>query len=337
MSDLAPGSSALVREFVPGIHSQKNDRPPLITVVVPTWYSEEDVIDFLESVSRQTYPKESLELVVIDNGSKDSSAEKVAEWFAAQKNNGWHKLQLIALPTNQGIAKAYNLGYQNCSPESYGILRGEADVLLEPDVIEKLCRTLQDDATIGVAGARGLMYGTSPVQLDHAAGYMNWWNGRLLRVDPANLVDCDSVLGPTFLTRRSCIDKMHFFFPADRFLASELEFCTRVKRGGYRVICEPAAVSHHKSGKSTRNLNVERFGYIGQRETVLFHLKYNPFPQKILCLGWNAAWTLKEALKGQTMLLLGLRDGIRWWLKGTPPQLPDSEKNMQVEDWLARP
>ena len=80
------------------------------------------------------------------------------------------------------------------------------------------------------AGARGLLYGTVPPQLDHAAGYMNWWNGRLRRVDPPDLVDCDSVLGPTFLTRRSCIDQMRFFFPADRFLASELEFCTRVKR-----------------------------------------------------------------------------------------------------------
>jgi GT2 family glycosyltransferase len=316
---------------------QSHPESPLVTVIVPTWNSETDVIDFLESVSRQTYPKESIELVAIDNGSKDRSVEVISEWFRTQRTPGWHRLQLIELPTNQGIAKAYNLGYKSCSPQSYAILRGEADVLLEPEVIEILCRALREEASIGVAGARGLLYGTNPAQLDHAAGYMNWWNGRLRRVDPPKLVDCDSVLGPTFLIRRTCINEMRFFFPEDRFLASELEFCTRIKRSGYRVVCEPAAVSHHKSGMSTRHLNSGRFGYIGQRETVLFHLKYNPYPQKIMCLAWNVAWSLKQAIKGQKMLILGVRDGIRWWLWDIPPQLPGSAHDMPVEDWLAQP
>ena len=164
--------------------STENLKFPLVTVVVPTWNSETDIVEFLESVSRQSYPRESIEIIVIDNGSTDRSAEVVSDWFETQKESGWHRLQLIASPTNEGIARAYNLGYQNCSGDAYAILRGEADVLLEPEVIEILCRALQDEATIGVAGARGLLYGTVPAQLDHAAGYMNWWNGELRSVDP---------------------------------------------------------------------------------------------------------------------------------------------------------
>ena len=340
ISDLTPGSGSPAQELIPRL-STKGSSPdthqfPLITVVVPTWNSQNDIIDFLESVSRQTYPKGSVEIVVIDNGSTDRSADVVSDWFGTQQSSGWHRLHLIALPTNQGIAQAYNLGYKKCSPASHAVLRGEADVLLEPEVIERLYVALQGDQTIGVAGARGLLYGTMPLQLDHAAGYMNWWNGRLHRVDPPHLVDCDSVLGPTFLTRRSCIDEMQFFFPADRFLASELEFCTRVKRGGYRVVCEPAAVVYHKGARSTRHLDVGKFGYIEQRETVLFHLKYNPFPQKLFCLIWTAAYAVKQACRGHILLLLGLRDGFRWWRTERPTGLPRAQPGSSLSEWLVK-
>jgi GT2 family glycosyltransferase len=308
---------------------------PLVSVLVPTWNSEKEICDFLDALAVQSYPKSSIELVIIDNGSTDRSTKVVRDWYGAQQSAGWHRLQLIALPINSGIAHAYNLGYEKSSPAAFAILRGEADVVLEPPVVEKLCAVLAQDASIAVAGAKGLFYGSVPPKLDHAASYVNWWTGKVRCVDPPRLVDCDSVLGPTFLTRRECIGRMQFFFAADRFLADELEFCTRVKRFGFRVVCEPDAVSHHKSARSSSQLNRARFGYIAQRETVLFYLKYNSFPQNIVWLVWNAAYGLKQAFKGQTMPLLGLRDGIRWWLLRRPTRLPNAPNGMSLSEWLA--
>jgi GT2 family glycosyltransferase len=309
---------------------------PLVSIVVPTWNSECDLSDLLESVASQSYPKNSLELVIVDNGSTDGSVNFLHDWFVSHQSAGWHRLQLIRLSSNKGIAHAYNLGFEHCSPETFAVLRGEADVILESDVVEKLCGVLRNDRSIGVAGAKGILHGTVPPQLDHAANYVNWWSGRVKRVDPPHLVDCDSVLGPTFLARRSCINEMQFFFPADRFLANELEFCTRVKRSGYRVVCEPAAVSYHKGAKSTGNLDFGRFGYVAQRETVLFHLKYNPFPQKFFCLAFNAAYSLKQAWMGNKMPLLGLRDGFRWWLSKNPTKLPYASSDVSLTDWLVK-
>lgn len=309
---------------------------PLVSVIVPTWNSEEDIEDFLDSLELQTYPKASMELVVVDNGSTDNSVPVIQGWYDAQRMAGWFGLHLIESPRNNGIAQAYNLGYAKSSPRAFAILRGEADVILEPKVVETLCGVIRDNASVGVAGARGLLYGTVPPQLDHAAGYMNWWNGRLRRVDPPDLVDCDSVLGPTFLTRRSCIEQMRFFFPPDRFLASELEFCTRVRRSGHRVVCEPAAVSHHKGARSSRSLDFAKYGYVAQRETVLFHLKYNPLPQKLFFLAWTTAYCSKQAFKGNKLLLLALRDGFRWWRSSRPTLPPSCPKDTTLAEWLVR-
>ena len=308
---------------------------PIVTVIVPSWNSASEISDFLESLSRQTYPKGSVELIVVDNGSTDGTVDAIRDWYATQASAGWHRLELITLSSNMGIAHAYNLGYKDCSGSSFAILRGEADVVFEADVVQKLCSVLTKEPSIGVAGARGLLSGIEPFQLDHAASYVNWWIGRVTSIDPPELVDCDSVLGPAFLARRACIDDLKYFFPEDRFFADELEFCTRVKRRGYRVVCEPAAVAHHKGARSAGQMNRTRFGYIAQRETVLFYLKYNSFPQKIVWLVWNVAYGLKQAVKGQTMPLLGLRDGIRWWLSRRPTRPPDAPNGMSLSEWLA--
>ena len=312
------------------------DRYPLVSVIVPSWNSSKDIEDFLNSLAGQTYPKKSMEIVVVDNGSTDDSTKVVHEWYESQQASGWFGLRLVELQSNNGIAQAYNFGYAGCSPRAYAILRGEADVILEGDVVQALCKVLRNDSSVGVAGARGLLHGTVPPQLDHAASYMNWWTGSLRSVDPARLVDCDSVLGPTFLTRKSCIDEMRCFFPSDRFLASELEFCTRVKRYGHRVVCEPAAVSHHKGARSSRSLDFGKYGYVAQRETVLLHLKYNPLPQKLFFLAWTTAYCLKQAFKGNKLLLLALRDGFRWWRSSRPTLPPSCTKDTTLAEWLVR-
>lgn len=307
----------------------------LISVILPNWNSGEDILDLLESLSKQTYPKQAMEIIIVDNDSTDNSVEIIRDWYISQASDGWHRLDIIELSNNQGIASAYNCGYKACSPESYAILRVETDVILQPDVVEILSDTLKDLPDAGVVGAKGMLHST-PDQVDHAAGYLNWWTGRLRSFDPGKLADCDSVFGGTFIVRRSVIDGMGFFFTEDRFLASELEFCTRIKRYGYRVLCQPKAVSYHKGGRSTRNLEEGRFAYVAHREMVLFHLAYNPVPQKFVCLIVFAAYSLNQALRGRTMALLAMRDAFIMWKLHRPVNLPFTKENMSLGEWLAK-
>lgn len=55
---------------------------PKISVVVFSFNDEEGVKKALDSVKRQVYPKDKIEIIVIDNGSKDNSA-KVAREFTS--------------------------------------------------------------------------------------------------------------------------------------------------------------------------------------------------------------------------------------------------------------
>lgn len=52
---------------------------PLITVVVPAYNHEQYICMALESVRQQTYTK--IEIVIIDDGSTDATADGILEWM----------------------------------------------------------------------------------------------------------------------------------------------------------------------------------------------------------------------------------------------------------------
>ncbi len=285
------------------------ERFPLISIVLPSWNSIADITDLLSSIDAQIYPKSAMEIIIVDNGSKDGSAEVIQQWYDAHQSGGWHLLKTVALSQNKGIAVAYDIAYENCSPESFAILRVESDIILSPDLIAVMVRTLVESPEVGIIGAKGLLY-DAPGRIDHAARNMDWWTGNLHDFDSNEKIDCDCIYGATFIIRRLCIEQIGFFFDRDRFFASELELCTRIKRRGYRVLYEPKAICYHKFSKSTQRAEQRKLHYLDRKEFTLFQLSYIPFPGKVLNLAYSFAFCVKQALKCNRMHLRGFLDGI---------------------------
>lgn len=64
---------------------------PRISVVIPTYNEEDNISACLESLSKQTIPREEYELIVVDGGSADKTrefAEKYADRVFIQKSKG---------------------------------------------------------------------------------------------------------------------------------------------------------------------------------------------------------------------------------------------------------
>src|SRR5450755_4230735 len=81
-----------------------------VAAVIPHWNRAELLSTLLESLSKQVYPCD--EVIVVDNGSTDHSAE-VAEKFGAR---------FIPLGQNCGFARAVNLGIQESFADWIAIL-----------------------------------------------------------------------------------------------------------------------------------------------------------------------------------------------------------------------
>jgi glycosyltransferase involved in cell wall biosynthesis len=57
---------------------------PSISIVIPTYNSERTLTQCLESIARQDYPREKIEIIVADGGSKDKTLE-IAKKFEVDK------------------------------------------------------------------------------------------------------------------------------------------------------------------------------------------------------------------------------------------------------------
>jgi glycosyltransferase involved in cell wall biosynthesis len=107
---------------------------PLVTVVVPALNAAPWIGSSLTSVVAQTYPKDRLEIIVVDDGSSDGTSEAVNRVLTT---SGLHHT-LVQHSTPQGPSAARNDGWRRASGEWVQFL--DADDLLEPSKIDLQAR-----------------------------------------------------------------------------------------------------------------------------------------------------------------------------------------------------
>lgn len=89
---------------------------PMVSVVIPVYNSESTIIRTLDSVKNQTYS--NLEIVLVDDGSKDNSNPLMREYI---RNNPDLNIKLIS-KSNGGVSSARNVGIENCTGEYIAFL-----------------------------------------------------------------------------------------------------------------------------------------------------------------------------------------------------------------------
>jgi len=117
----------------------------LCSVIVPVHNRQEYVAAALESAWKQTY--RPLELIIVDDGSTDSSPQVVSAWISAHQNDP--SFQIIFLTQiNQGACAARNHGLILSKGEFVQWL--DDDDILYPKKIEKQVKYLNDHPEIDI-------------------------------------------------------------------------------------------------------------------------------------------------------------------------------------------
>ena len=107
---------------------------PLISIVIPVCDVEEYVDECLQSIVDQTY--KNLEIIVVDDGSKDSSSEKCKNWKEKDK-----RIRVIR-KEHGGPSDARNAGLKEITGEYVGFV--DSDDVLHREMYERLYEMLSD-------------------------------------------------------------------------------------------------------------------------------------------------------------------------------------------------
>lgn len=114
---------------------------PLVSVIIPTFNRADLLNETLRSVTMQTYSE--LEILVVDDGSTDTTAEMLNEWSRRE-----HRLRVIR-QINRGVALARQRGFDASAGEFIQFL--DSDDLLSIDKIEAQAAVLTVSSEYDVA------------------------------------------------------------------------------------------------------------------------------------------------------------------------------------------
>ena len=115
---------------------------PSVTIIVPCWNEETTVSKTVESLLSLRYPKDKLEIFVIDDGSTDKT------WGVVQKFANNPQIKLFQ-KENGGKHTAVNFGIKNSTSELIGCL--DADSFVEKNALHEIASAFNEDGDMMAA------------------------------------------------------------------------------------------------------------------------------------------------------------------------------------------
>jgi glycosyltransferase involved in cell wall biosynthesis len=196
----------------------------LVSVIVPTYNCESYLAQAIESVLSQTY--ESVEIIVVDDGSTDSSAE-IAKNFGLSVNYSYQ--------TNSGSAAARNRGIELAQGFYFAFLDAD-DIWVE----NKL--TLQIDAL------------TENPELDIVFGQVKQFHSPELDDSIRARIHCPTELMPGLIPSTVVVKRDSFFlvglFRTDLKIAEFVDWYARATELGVRTRILPDLVVNRRLHKN---------------------------------------------------------------------------------------
>lgn len=119
---------------------------PTCTVIVPAFNEGRLVYDTLMSISQSSYPKEKLQLLVVDDGSTDDTWE----WIQRASQQLGEFVSMHRQPRNMGKRHALHWGFTRGSGEVFVTI--DSDSVVDPDTLRNLVSPFVTDPRCG-AGA----------------------------------------------------------------------------------------------------------------------------------------------------------------------------------------
>lgn len=222
---------------------------PKVSVLIPTRDMAEVTRGCIESIeSRSTYPRDRIEIVLIDNGSKDEAALAYFEELSRKADH-----RVVRAPGRFNFAAINNAGVRESTGEVLVFLNNDTTVI-EPDWLEELVAyAMQED--IGAVGCR-LLYPDGTIQ--HGGTVLGVQGvGAHCRVGQPNELavdDCtremSTVTGACLAIRRGLFDALGGFDPVLAVAFNDVKLCIEAMRAGRRNVYVGRALLHHHESKS---------------------------------------------------------------------------------------
>jgi len=265
---------------------------PAVSAIVVNWNGAHHLRVSLPSLLSQSGT--SLEIIVVDNGSTDDSAEVTQQSGA----------RCLSLDKNVGLAPALNRGAAIASGDFLLFINN--DMRFDPGFVAALLQTLESNEAIFAAD--GMQFNWDGSERGHMAA-------RLANAKPKGHSFTQLVPGLYFyqreapeisavfmgsaacmLVRRTLFDSLGGFDDRLPLGYEDVELCWRAWLRGWKTVYVPQATCWHRVGSSGRSLEGRRMNFRGiLRGRLLLATKLLPFRYAI------RTWLVSVAALGKDL------------------------------------
>ena len=218
---------------------------PPVTVIIAAYNEEKVIARTVESILRNGYA--DLELVVVDDGSKDATLDVLRSRF------GEHRNVLILTQPNGGKSAALNNAIAHAQNEI--LIAVDADTIFRPGAIGMLVRHFADAQVGAVSGNARVGNRRRWITRFQSIEYIYGFNLDRRALDLLNAITV--VPGAVGAWRKSLVVKQGGF--GNDTLAEDTDLTLKLRRAGYAIRYEEKAVAFTEAPEDTRGLAKQRF------------------------------------------------------------------------------
>ncbi len=195
---------------------------PSTTIIVPCWNEEKTVTKTVESLLALNYPKDKLNIFIVDDGSTDNT------WEVVQKFKDNPQITLIK-KENGGKHTAVNLAIQESTSEIIGCL--DADSFVEKNALREMARAFNEDKN--VMAVTPVLVVHEPQTVLQKMQQTEYYTGAFLKRMLSPLDAINVTPGPFSIFRREVFEKLGPYKKAHN--TEDIEIALRMQANHMRI------------------------------------------------------------------------------------------------------
>lgn len=239
------------------------------SIVIPNWNGRDLLEKYLPSVVEACAANPANEIIVVDNGSSDGSAEYLREHFP--------QVRLLAMPVNLGFGEGSNTGFRAARNDIVVLLN--SDMRVAKDFLQPLLDAF--DAPDVFAAASQIFFSDPDKPRQETGLTQGWWQGGLLRVRHRLDPQVDRLFpcfypggGSSAFDRRKFLELGGFDSLLAPFYLEDTDLGYGAWKRGWRVLYQPAShVWHEHRGTIGKKFSAAYIDSIVEKNFLLWTWK----------------------------------------------------------------
>ena len=282
-----------------------------LSIITINYNGLKDTCELIESLP---LGKPSMEVIVVDNASKEDEASIIEKRYPT--------IKVIRSNKNLGFAGGNNLGIKSATGKYLFFINNDTLLSHQPSAIDSLISRLESDEKIGMVCPKiRFAWDNNPIQFagytplsrftmrNHSIGFGEMDNGQYEIPHTTPYAH-----GAAMIVKREAIEKVGIMPECYFLYYEELDWSMMFTRAGYSIWYEPACTIFHKESQATGQNSPLKVYYL-TRNRLLFvkrnqkgFAKYITYAYLIYMVAPRDI--LKYTLKGEFKLVISVIKGI---------------------------